>query len=257
MPSVDILVPFHPDSPQRQRIWDFNRSVWETRDVTVVVGKDPKVKRRPFSVARAINRAMEKSTADFVMVFGSDHVPPTDNGLSDIVDRASHSKGFGWAIAFDGTRFVTTAGTDAIIDRGAPTSAVHLRTRAPMATGPTMVRRDLFIETGGFDERFESWGWEDTAFRRVLHLMAGPSIRPPANFDLFSLHHPKGSRETTSVNGEIYQRDYASLTSETVRDFLAERGSYLSMPAPVAEPVVEDSPPSVVPGTEPVPDEVS
>jgi hypothetical protein len=235
-PEIDVLVPFHPDSPERSAIWGHNRALWGSLHgdrARVLVGSDPMVgPDRPFSPGRARNRAFEQGSAPLVLCYDSDDLPPVPAQLDEMVDRARSGDGHGWAAAFDGCIFITAAGSRAIVEEGAAVGDVHLAARTTTAAGPTVVSRDLFRSSGGYDERFEGWGFEDTALRRVLHFLAGPSLAPPVRSDCWTMQ-PAGAetarrRPQDSPNRMLYETYYRPLGSPAdVREFLSVRGSFL------------------------------
>lgn len=246
----DVLIPFHPDpppegatGPSRAQIWEHNRHRWsKVEGARVLVGDDPLIGRgRPFSPARALNRAFMQGRARWVLTYGADELPPTGAQLDDMLARAADPRAHGWAVAFSGTRAVGPASSAGII-AGEDPGAVRIQLRLPTAMGPTVVSRGLFRRTGGYDERFEGWGYEDTAMRRVLHLMAGPSLRPPHRSDCWSLNTVRAVPGRAGANQVLYQELYSPLTERTVGAFIASRGSAL---------LVDDLPPDQAPPSEP------
>jgi hypothetical protein len=228
--EIDVLIPFFRDNDRRQWIWDHNRGIWDALPtVRVLVGEDPCVgaEGRPFSPARARNAASRAGTGEWVLAYDSDVIPPTAAVMDDTMSRAA---GFGWSAVFSGTRVVKVVATDGFIAGETDDPAeLRLMTRIPSAIGPTLIRRELFDRIHGYDERFEGWGFEDTALRRVLTVVAGQPDRPPRGQDCWALspYTPDLiARHVGSIpNRDIYEREYSSLTTATLPELMVRRSN--------------------------------
>lgn len=233
---IDVLIPFYPDVERRQKIWDYNRGLWSSLPRThVLVGEDALVVAggRPFSPARARNAAALAGDGEWILTYGSDELPPTEEVIQESVDRAE--RGPGWAGMFSGTRVLKVASTDALIDGALELAQARLMTRIPSAMGLVVVRRELFERVGGYDERFEGWGFEDTALRKVLTVVAGTPDPPPKDRDCWSLSPARVDlvaqyRDNLS-NRELYEREY-----DMVQLPLRRRSPLHDGPAGIAPP---------------------
>jgi hypothetical protein len=95
-----------------------------------------------------------------------------------------------------------------------------------MVSSVVVVPRKLWDEIGGFDESFEGWGYEDTAFAAAAETFGNGSIRMPGEF--WHLWHPtakegKPGSPVWSVNSAKGQRYRAAIGNpETIRALQAE-----------------------------------
>lgn len=221
MSDIDVLIPFWPDVERRQRIWDYNRGLWASLPrMEILVGEDPLVVAgRRFSPARARNSAARKGTGEWLLAYDSDELPPTEEVIQETVSRAGAC---GWAGMFSGTRVLKVASTDALLAGAAGLEQVRLTSRIPSAVGLIVVRRDLFERVGGYDERFEGWGFEDSALRRVLTSVAGSPDPPPRDRDCWSLSPATvdlmAQYRDNLRNRELYEREYDHLGSAIALD---------------------------------------
>lgn len=87
------------------------------------------------------------------------------------------------------------------------------------------IRRDLWDEVGGFDERFVGWGEEDTAFASAARVLRGFE-RIEGN--VYHLYHQRQSPHKTlrpewHEAKALSERYQAAQTTEEMRALLAER----------------------------------
>lgn len=236
-PEVSVLLPYYRDSGDRERFLEHNSRLWRQVHggrAELVVGRDPMAGagRQPFSPASARNDAFERSTADWLLAYDADALPPTPAQLDDMLDRARGPRGYGWSAAYSGCVFITVEGTRALLD-GADIRDVHVDGRTETAMGPTVISRDLFRLAGGYDGRFRGWGFEDLALRRLLHFLAGPSLVPPHRSDVWAMQ-PAGAETwrrdpADSPNRLLYETYYQPLASkEDATGLLEMRGTFLS-----------------------------
>ncbi|MEI7653198.1 MAG: galactosyltransferase-related protein [bacterium] len=75
--------------------------------------------------------------------------------------------------------------------------------------GYMLIRRDLFYNVGGWDEEFEGWGGEDTAFGYKLLPYQTAAVTEVA----FHLHHENYGTSTDTVNFESVRQVYKQITS--------------------------------------------
>ena len=232
--QFDVLIPFHEDVPLRRLIWNHNHFLWgDVPGAIIRVSDDPKRKEHgSFSPGRARNAAARKGSADWILAYDSDELPPEPEVIDNAFYRARKT---GWAGVFSGTRVVKPAGSEAFAT-GAhkDISTLRLSTRVPTATGLILVRRELFNRAHGYDERFEGWGFEDTALRRVLSLLAGSPDPAPSHTDCWSLSpyflDLVALYRASLPNRELYEKEYGHLlTAETLPDLFHSRG-YNSAP---------------------------
>jgi predicted glycosyltransferase involved in capsule biosynthesis len=70
------------------------------------------------------------------------------------------------------------------------------------------VRRSAFEAAGGLDERYEGWGYEDTAFLDALtrtHQNGQRGTMGPSGYVLRELWHDGSSRDLEGRNAALYR----------------------------------------------------
>lgn len=204
---IDILMPYRPATPQRVRLFNAMRIAWGAVDfpVTVCVGRDGDQRSPyPFNLARAANQAFWQSTADIVILHGADHIPPSPQKLSWVVEQLDVHP---WVPLYAGTRALGEMETERVLtdvhEMRLPLNpqVYHPVTRMPHCTGIMAFRREAWTTLRGMDERFEGWGCEDTALRLAAEGVFGPPPLPGG--DLTTLHHARASRDRFNANAGI------------------------------------------------------
>lgn len=229
MTKISVLVPFgttpDADGAHRAHVWAWCRRRWDGlvagRVVDeVVVGHDalhgrchdhpehpnpPCHHRAPFSVARALNDAAKHAHGDHFLLFGADHVPDTR-----AVQWAAHAlRGHTFARIYDRVAYATEAATRIILgNQHFPLDAADWNEVPAPCPGVLAVRREAFENAGGLDERYEGWGYEDTAFLDALaraHTGTHRGTMGPSGHVLRELWHPGHARDLDGRNRGIYE----------------------------------------------------
>lgn len=229
MTKISVLVPFgttpDADGAHRAHVWAWCRRRWEGlvagRVVDeVVVGHDllfgQNVETRsplgvrglsyhPFSVARALNDAAKHAHGDHFLLFGADHVPDIK-----AVQWATHAlRGYAFARIYDRVAYATEAATRVILSNICyPLDAADWHEVSAPCPGVLAVRREAFENAGGLDERYEGWGYEDTAFLDALartHTGTHRGTMGPSGHVLRELWHPGHARDLDGRNRAIYK----------------------------------------------------
>lgn len=235
MTTISVLVPFGADESEagrhRAAVWAWCRRRWEgfvdARVVDeVVVGHDPLVgqctehfewcsggrqthmgafNRRPFSVARALNDAAKHAHGEHLLIFGADHVPDVK-----AVEWATHQlRGYAFARIYDRIAIATAAATSIILGNAAfPLDAADWREGGAPCPGVLGVRRAAFDLAGGYDKRFEGWGYEDDDFLARLsrtHRNGQRGTLGPSGLVLRELWHDDTQRDLNGPNRALYE----------------------------------------------------
>lgn len=216
--DVSVLIPWRGGDPQRERVFDYVLAQWTAYDVQVCVGEDDH--GAPFNCSRAQNRAFKQAERNHLVMIGADTLPPD---VAFIWERLRHHDE-DWFPIFSETAYYSEESTDRILSGIHPADEPYSYT-LPFCTGPVAVRRDAYVATGGMDERFSGWGYEDAAFRQTLAGLFGAPAPVPATCRC--LAHRTDHRIAVSPN-EVLMRDYTPLTDPvSTRAYLEKRGGFL------------------------------
>jgi len=162
-----------------------------------------------FCRAAAINTAASLAGDwDVALIADADvFVPPQQ--LSRAVVRAAQSPAL--VLAHDEWLSLDEETTADVLAGRQPPLVPAARRRSPVS-GVLAIGRATWDRVGGFDERFEGYGWEDRAFVRKCTLAAGFSRVPGPMWHLW--HEPV----TPNVTGPEWRRAFALWrTYETAR----------------------------------------
>jgi hypothetical protein len=165
---------------------------------------DP-IRRYPFSVARALNDAAKHAHGEHFLLFGADHVPDPK-----AIEWATHQlRGYAFARIYERVAYATEATTRLILHgTEMPLDAADWHEVSAPCPGVLGVRRDAFERAGGLDERYEGWGYEDTAFLDTLartHQNGSRGTMGPSGYVLRELWHDAGARDLDGRNAAIYR----------------------------------------------------
>lgn len=218
--DVSILIPWRPDGGQRDRVfYGYVLPKWVETGAQVCVGRDDLT--GPFNCSRAQNRAFREAKHDLLFMIGADTLPDPGALLVTSCRLSVHGD---WFALFEKTGYYSEADTERILS-GADPDSIELDYVLPFCTGPVALTRDAYVATGGMDERFQGWGYEDAAFRQTLAGLFGAPPALPATARC--LWHETDHRIAVSPN-EVLMRDYTPLTDPVkTREYLDRRGSFL------------------------------
>lgn len=231
MTKISVLVPFGASDDMagvhRARVWAWCRRRWAqmlaraAQDAApyplheLVVGTDPLFGKpdsnrrdphqRLFSVARALNDAARRATGDHFLLFGADHVPDP----AAVIWATHQLRAFAFARIYDRVAYATEAATQIILSNTSfPLDAADWHMHPAPCPGVLGVRRSAFEKAGGLDERYEGWGYEDTAFLDTLAATHHNGLRGtmgPSGLILRELWHDPGKRDLGGRNAAIYR----------------------------------------------------
>lgn len=219
--DISVLIPWRGGDPQRERVFEYVLARWAEIPVQVCVGEDDP--DGSFNCSRAQNRAFKAADRRYLYMVGADTLP-NRNSVFFALNHLREPLHEPWIPVFSETSYYTEAATDRVLTGSDPASE-PLDYTLPFCTGPVALTRDAYVATGGMDERFSGWGYEDAAFRQTL---AGLFGAPPAlPLTARCLWHEVGHRIAVSPN-EVLMRDYTPLTEPvSTRAYLENRGSFL------------------------------
>jgi hypothetical protein len=169
----------------------------------------------PFNAAQAFNNAFDKATGDVVVTFGADHLPDVE-AITAAVEIATET---GWAPVFTETREYTPEDTEHILN-GANPNLFPTTQMAPFCIAIIACHRSAWIP---FDERFNGWGSEDTAWRLALTALHGEAPKP-APRALRALWHPPASKDHADANFTLLEEYVHAANHGIMRQHLETLG---------------------------------
>jgi glycosyltransferase involved in cell wall biosynthesis len=169
-----------------------------------------------FNKSRAMNEGVRRSRSPWVLLHDADVVVP-ERYLAAILERA----GTGEWDAIRPIRFLFYPGeaaSAAWIETGRLPAAVE-RVTQNFPGGSTAVRRDIYWELGGHDERFVGWGGEDTEFLdRLRTRRVYPGGYAPA---LHLWHAPADKKRTGDRNQKLQDERLSVPVEDRIRELRA------------------------------------
>lgn len=182
MTTVEVLVPWRTDGePWREVAWDWVQARWMSLfpDWPLVIESDG-AREGGFLIPRALNRCVEASSADVLVVTGADTILRPD-AVVEAVELAESGR---WVMACDTMHRCDRLDTERVLgeDPSVP-EFVKLGKRrvAQLGWGPIVAPRTMLLERL-WDERFTAGG-EDDGFgvaAQTLWGEPGRVVRSPA-----------------------------------------------------------------------------
>lgn len=238
MTEAVILVPRRAGIADRDALWEYTRAWWAERHPEVRIVEGDHTEGTLFNRSAAINRAAAKAGSwDVAAIIDADVLIDPD-----VVRRA-----FGSAletgrmtIPFNVRKDLSAKGTAVVMGgyRGSWERYVYRRFR-DMVSAVVVVSRELWDATGGFDEAFVGWGWEDNAFAVMCETFGGPIDRWPG--ELWHLYHAPAPEAHTASPSQRSNKSRHGL-------YLAARGDADAVRALRSHETLEAAPAPVIPG---------
>lgn len=214
-----VLIPYRPD-PWRRRLLNIVMRHYRRGGYPVVLGQGEHP--GPFNRSAKVNEA--RRLADYAapdgvryptLIVADGDVLPDLDALAKAVEL---SRGSGTLVyPFEEWRALDKRFTRRIVaeearrapldDLGGPRWHEATTRTYPSLSGAFAIPTALYDAIGGFDERFEGWGWEDRAFYEAAITMGGIDRAPRLPGDLWHLWHPKSAEKDPTA--EPYRRGRA------------------------------------------------
>jgi hypothetical protein len=198
-----FLVPRRNDTGPRDKLWAYCRARWEMYfpDIPIFEGHHDD---GPFNRSAAVNRAAKLAGEwDLGIVIDSDVILSVSQ-VQAAIDRATDTGRVTWAHRrWRGIREDMSVRLAADLrDMGPELDRDELdlmveRTNPISWSCCFVVPREVWDSTGGFDERFEGWGFEDMAWQSLITGLYG---HERIEGDVVHLWHPRS--EERIVKGE-------------------------------------------------------
>lgn len=206
--NLSVIVPFCPDGGRRDLnfLWVKRRLRALLPDAEIII---PMQEYPPFSRSATHNAGALQATGDVLLFCDADMVFDLDlieNGLKIVQDvpwiAPMNQK---WDITWQGSNELLSLSPD--VEIKALNLPIYRKWGAERcrAGAMIMITKENYYKMGGFDERFNGWGYEDNAFM----LMAEATIGSYVETDNVAYHlwHPLSINqypELTRKNSELY-----------------------------------------------------
>jgi hypothetical protein len=182
------LFPAAPESPDRDRLWDFARAWWanDHPDWPIVEGNHDV---GPFNRSAAINDAAAKAEPwDVAVIIDSDVLIGPEQVKTAVQLAATSNR---MVLAFSDKHMLSDRATQKIMNgfRGNWQQPGWVsRTYKNACSSAVVVNHQLWDLVGGFDENFRGWGWEDIAFRIACETF-GDGLMAQIGGPIWHMHH--------------------------------------------------------------------
>lgn len=216
--TFSVLLPYREDSHERKQNYEYVVDRWNRLGVEVITSRMRS--EGPFQLPKLLNRAFKASSGDNILMYGVDHLPPDAEFLRGV---EYHLKCHPWMPLYGKTLELEALPSSLIRVGGLKPSTDLSGLLIGQCTGVLAMTRAAFKATGGSDERFSGWGWEDAALRLTLERIFKNVWREPST-TLIGLWHPQQPRDMTRTNESLF-REYES--APDIHEYLAQRGSFL------------------------------
>lgn len=204
--EVAVVIPYGGKDEWRERALAHVGAFYqyEFPDWRVIVSGDDGER---FSRARACNAGVADTRAEVVVINDADTLCPPAS-VREAVRLATEAPGL--VRAYSRYRRLTQDATAELATYkealAAPDEAIYWQQEPAFAHGCAVLQRDCYETVGGYDPRFEGWGYEDMA-AELLFDAFWPDRRIQG--DLFHLWHPNAETpEDRERNERLYYQEY-------------------------------------------------
>jgi len=213
--KVPVFVPFRTDNGQRALNWALiKETVWDEASwAEVVLGESPD---GPFNLSAARNDAASKMDWDVAIFADADSFVPLD-----ILDAAAAVALETKQIVLPHSRWVNVGYDERF--QFMTDKYVHYDPKRTVVSGTKssvlVIPRQAYDAVNGFDERFQGWGWEDTAFHLAVTNLYSPVIQFEGNVWHLEHERPNGDinrgTDENSIRNRAHYKRYQSARNNT------------------------------------------
>lgn len=214
-----VLVPRRSASAERERLWEHVRAFWRPSGYPVFEGQ---AEGEPFNRSAARNdAAAQAGDWEVAILADADTLIPPEQVTAAV--RHAHETG---ELVFPFTEYCAlTAQTTRRVLRNEDTRWRFKWIKSHSVGGCMVCPRELWEEVGGFDQRFQGWGFEDRAFVIACETLASVQWAPGRVYHLF--HERARSRDpklATYQANEALCRRYKRANGDptAIRELLEE-----------------------------------
>jgi hypothetical protein len=215
-----ILAPFRSDDAERSRNWEIARRFWEQMELPIVEGNHD---GDEFQRAQARNVAAKNAGEWEVALFVDADIILGSLEQAEAALRRADLTG-AYSVAYSHLHYLTEQGTLELEEGEEPEFCESDESVANTWECCFAVRRDIFDQVGGFDERFLGWGYQVSAFYYAYATFGG---RRRIQGGAYHLSHPLIDRSKDPhfpANRELCEHYRQAVDDpQAMRELLKER----------------------------------
>jgi predicted glycosyltransferase involved in capsule biosynthesis len=233
--NLSVIMPFCPDGARRDKnfIWAINRLRKILPDAEII---PPIQEQPPFSRSATHNVGARTSTKDVLLFCDADMIFDLDlieKGLSIVNDvpwiAPMTQK---WDFTWDSSNTLLSLPKDINIKQTIKQYDLQIDRKwgaeRCRAGAMLMITKENYFKMGGFDERFNGWGYEDNAFM----LMAKETIGDYVESDAIAYHlwHPTAMNQypqLTEKNMNLYAEYFEHYEKGDLVEWVQNTGNIL------------------------------
>ncbi len=165
-----------------------------------------------FNRSKARNNAFKECNNDIICILDADTIVPSESIHQAYIDLKSENT---WVIPYQDYFNLTQEFSLDIVksfepDKFPAESDFIYDFKILSWAGALFLTKEMYEKVGGYDERFEGWGWEDVAFRIKLDNMIGKHTR--CGSYAAHLWHPRDDSdfgtEFELKNRKLFDKEY-------------------------------------------------
>lgn len=225
MHPASVVIPYRPRDAWGEALFNWVCEWWsgEPEWEIVACDSDPDL---PFNRSEARNNGALKAAHEVLIFCDADTTPKHSMDILQAVDNISVNDDQAWygsKTYYQMTEAFTRFAIEGNLDFDEENDLAWGKAMQAVPGGITICGFNAYDRAGGYDEHFEGWGYEDSAFQAAMTSMYGER---QLFGDVFHFWHPKvradrQAQPNIAANRGLYER-YAATTSPTELDELLD-----------------------------------